>query len=132
MRFPNWLDVYGDKSFRGDCPREDVELATFWNQLCPELRKRAWHTENEGKRNHEKSRMKGQLKGVSDIVVIGAPPLIIEMKRQDHTKSRWQDGQLEFLKACHEAGAMVCIALGYKSALEAVEEWKSILQLEKT
>ena len=29
MKFPNWLRVYGDKGFRGDCPREDIEQITY-------------------------------------------------------------------------------------------------------
>ena len=47
MLFPDWLPVYGDVSYRGDCPKEDVELSTFFNQLrkiYPDIAKRAWHT----------------------------------------------------------------------------------------
>jgi len=45
------------------------------------------------------------------------------MKRQDHTKSKWQPGQLEYLEAAHYAGAFVCVALGWEAAMEAVEDW---------
>ena len=48
---------------------------------------------------------------------------VCEMKRQDHTKSRWQDGQLEFLEASQKQGAFTCVALGYVAALEAVKDW---------
>lgn len=123
MIFPYWLPVYGDVSYRGDCPKEDVELSTFFNQLrktYPDIAKRAWHTENEGVKNHDKSRMKGQLVGVSDIVIM--PGFCCEMKRLDHTKSTWQKGQVDFLKACQEAGTYVCVALGWEAAMEAVRK----------
>ena len=122
MRFPDWLPVYGDVSFRGKCAVEDVELSTFFNQLrknYPDLAKRGFHVENEGKKNHDNSRMKGQLAGVSDIVIM--PGFCCEMKRRDHTISTWQKGQLDFLKACQDEGAYACVALGWEAAMEAVE-----------
>lgn len=129
MIIPDWLKTYGDKSFRGECAKEDAELSTFFNILrrdYPELAQRGWHTETEGKKNHAQvtaSKMKGELAGVSDIVIIGRVPFICELKRLDHTKSVWQKGQLPFLESCHNAGAFVCLALGYKAAIEALEDW---------
>lgn len=125
----DWLTVYGNKAYRGDCPKEDAELVTFFNILrrdYPDLSERAFHVENEGKKNFAQvtqSKIKGQLSGVSDIIIIDTPSFVCEMKRRDHTKSTWQSGQLPFLESCHKAGAFVCVALGYDAAMEAVHDW---------
>lgn len=133
MRIPDWLPVYGDVSYRGDCPKEDAELMTFFNELkrlYPHLSAVAIHPDNEGlvigsaHNAHIKQKAKGAMKnGASDIVIIGCPTFVCEMKRQDHTKSAWQNGQLEFLEASKTNGAFVCVALGYVGALEAVKDW---------
>ena len=133
MKIPNWLKTYGDTSYRGDCPLEDAELMTFFNELNrlhPHLALVAIHPDNEGlvlgsgHHHHIKQKAKGAIKkGAADIVICGNPTFVCEMKRQDHTKSRWQDGQLEFLEYSLKNGAFVCIALGYESALEAVKDW---------
>ena len=133
MKIPNWLKTYGDTSYRGDCALEDAELMTFFNELkrlYPHLSAIAIHPDNEGliigtgHNVHIKQKAKGAIKkGASDIIIVGNPTFVCEMKRQDHTKSQWQDGQLEFLEASKKNGAFVCIALGYVAALLAVEEW---------
>jgi hypothetical protein len=133
MKIPDWLPVYGDINFRGDCPREDAELMTFFNELkriYPHLSAVAIHPDNEGlvigaaHNAHIKQKAKGAIKkGAADIIIVGNPTFVCEMKRQDHTKSQWQDGQLEFLEASKNNGAFVCVALGYAGALDAVKEW---------
>lgn len=135
MKIPNWLKTYGNTDFRGDCPREDAELITFFNELkriYPHLEKISIHPDNEGlivgtaHNAHIKQKAKGAIKkGASDIVIIGSPTFVCEMKRQDHTKSQWQDGQLEFLELSHNNGAFACVAFGYVAALKAVEDWIS-------
>lgn len=127
------IKVYGNTEFRGDCAKEDAELMTFFNELkrlYPDLGRIAIHPDNEGlvigtgHLHHAKQKAKGAInKGAADIVIVGNPTFVCEMKRQDHTKSRWQDGQLEFLEYSLKNGAFVCIALGYESALEAVKDW---------
>ena len=127
------IKVYGNTEFRGDCAKEDAELMTFFNELNrlhPQLAIIAIHPDNEGlvigtgHLHHAKQKAKGAIKkGAADIVIVGNPTFVCEMKRQDHTKSRWQDGQLEFLEYSLKNGAFVCIALGYESALEAVKDW---------
>ena len=127
------IKVYGNTEFRGDCALEDAELMTFFNELkrlYPDLARIAIHPDNEGlvigtgHLHHAKQKAKGAIKkGAADIVICGNPTFVCEMKRQDHTKSRWQDGQLEFLEYGLKNGAFVCIALGYESALEAVKDW---------
>ncbi len=133
MKIPNWLKTYGDTSYRGDCHLEDAELMTFFNELTrlhPQLALVAIHPDNEGlvlgtgHHHHIKQKAKGAIKkGASDIIIVGNPTFVCEMKRKDHTKSKWEDGQLEFLEASKNNGAFVCIALGYVAALLAVEEW---------
>jgi hypothetical protein len=131
MRFFNGLKVFGDVSFRGECPKEDAELRTFFSDMRNThpmgniLKDVIFHVENEGKRiDGKKSKAKGGLvKGVSDIIGVGSPMLIIEMKRKDHTKSSYESGQENFLKMSHQAGCFVCVALGYEGAFLALDEW---------
>lgn len=133
MKIPNWLQTYGDTSYRGDCALEDAELMTFFNELNrlhPQLALVAIHPDNEGlvlgtgHHHHIKQKAKGAIKkGAADIIIVGCPAFVCEMKRQDHTKSRWQDGQLAFLEASKKQGAFVCVALGYEAALEALKDW---------
>ena len=127
------IKVYGNTNFRGDCPNEDAELITFFNELkrlYPDLARIAIHPDNEGlvigtgHLHHAKQKAKGAInKGATDIIIVGSQTFVCEMKRRDHTKCRWQDGQLEFLEYSLKNGAFVCIALGYESALEAVKDW---------
>ena len=132
MKFPNWLNVYGDISFRGDCPSETAEAVTFFAKIRREYPDSygliATHIRNEGKRTfHQTIRQQseGMTKGAPDIIIPGNPTFICELKRQDHTKSKFQDGQLEYLEAAQNAGAFVCVALGYKAAYEAFIYWKN-------
>jgi hypothetical protein len=118
-------------SFRGDCPRESAEHITFFS----ELRRRypdtlgtiAIHPANEARRRGKefrkltKDKAMGLSSGASDIIIPGAPSFVCELKRRDYTKCRWQPGQLEYLQAAHDAGAFVCVALGWEAAMVAVE-----------
>ena len=133
MKMHKDIKVYGNVDFRGDCPLEDAELMTFFNQLrikYPDIAKVAIHPDNEGlilgtgHHHHIKQKAKGAIRnGASDIIIVGNPTFVCELKRKDHTKSRWQDGQLEFLEASQKRGAFVCVALGYEAALNAVNDW---------
>lgn len=125
--------VYGDVSFRGDCPQEDMEQITVFNWLrstYPDcLGLIALHPRNEGllvKSQHAgmiKKKAEGMAKGAADIIIPGAITFVCELKRKDHTKSKWQDGQIEYLTACHLSGAFVCVALGHLAAIDAVRAW---------
>jgi hypothetical protein len=124
--------VYGDTSFRGDCPKEGAEQITFFSELRKEYPdtwgRLALHPKNEEKRSGKqfaqraRDKAMGLQPGASDIVI----PLgfACEMKRMDHTKSSWQPGQLDYLKAVHDAGGFACVALGWKAAMEAVKAWE--------
>lgn len=131
MKFPPSIPVYGDTTYRGPCPTETAEQATFFNQLPPELKRIALHIRNEGKRSHEQhNKMKaegGFVSGASDVIIPGRVTFVCEMKRLDHTKSKWQPGQIDYLEAAHGAGAWVCVALGWEAAMEAVREWRKAL-----
>ena len=137
MKIPQDIKVFGDMSFRGDCAKEDLELITFFNQLrikYPDIAKVATHPDNEGlilgaaHNAHIKQKAKGAIRnGAADIIICGCPTFVCEMKRQDHTKSKWQDGQLDFLQTSQGLGAFVCVALGYEAALQALNDWLKLI-----
>lgn len=132
MRFPEWLTVYGDKNFREKCPHEEVEQVTFFNWLRkehPAFGAIALHPRNEGQRSHAqtmKHKAEGMTPGASDIIIPGCPAFVCEMKRQDHTKSHWQPGQIEYLEISKDNAAFVCVALGFEAAREAFLEWREL------
>ena len=133
MKMHEDIKVFGNMDFRGDCAKEDLELITFFNQLrvkYPKLAQVAIHPDNEGlvlgtgHQQHIKQKAKGAIKkGAADIIIVGSPSFVCELKRKDHTKSQWQDGQIDFLQTSQELGAFVCVALGYEAALQAVNDW---------
>lgn len=132
MKFPQWLDVYGHLDFRGDCPQETLEQVTFFSRLrreYPALGKIAYHPKNEGRRSGRDfnalamDKAMGLSPGASDIIIPGAPAFVCEMKRRDPTKSKWQEGQIEYLETAKKEGAFCCVALGADAAMEAVKKW---------
>ena len=126
MKFPNNIKVFGDPAYRGTCASESMEQVTFFARLRKEY-PNSWgivalHPRNEGKRSWAKvaiEKAEGMVKGASDVIIPGNPSFVCEIKRKDHTKSQWQDGQQEYLNAAKEAGSFVCIALGADAATEA-------------
>ena len=131
MKFPDWLRVYGDQSFRGKCPHESVEQITFFHRLRREYPDTygviAIHARTEGDRSHAQTvryKAEGLTPGCADIIIPSSKPFVCEMKRMDHTKSEFQNMQLVYLQAAHSAGAFVCVALGYLGAWSAFEDWK--------
>ncbi len=131
MKLPDWITVYGDTSYRGDCPQESAEQITFFADLrrqYPDTYGRAaLHPRNEGKRHYSQTarqKAEGMAAGASDVIIPGSPAFVCEIKRRDHTKSKWQDGQQEYLAASMEIGAFACVALGWEAAMQAFEEWR--------
>ncbi len=125
------VKVYGDTQYRGKCPTETVEQVTFFGRLRREypdtLGRLAIHPRNEGLRTHGqtmKHKAEGMSAGASDIVIPGNPTFVCELKRKDHTQSRMEDGQIEYLEAAQAAGCFVCVALGRDAAWEALKEWQ--------
>jgi hypothetical protein len=134
MKFPATIPVYGDRAFRGKCPPEHVEQASFFAKLRREYPDTwgliALHPRNEGlliKGQFQavtKHQIEGMAKGAADIVIPGGRGgFVCELKRQDHTLSGWQDGQIAYLEASQAAGAFVCVALGAAAAWQAFVEW---------
>lgn len=134
MKIPCWLKCYGDIKYRGDCPSESSEQIAFFSAIrsgFPDIGEIAMHPKNEQKlkgkqfRRLEIDKAMGFCKSASDIVIPGCPAFVCELKRQDHTKSKWQEGQIDFLEISKDNGAFVCVALGALAALEAFEDWRS-------
>jgi len=134
MKFNPLIPVYGDISFRGKCPKEDVEQVSFFNKLRAEY-PASWgilalHPRNEGLKEKGqfstviKHKAEGMTAGASDIIIPAATSFVCEMKRRDHTLSAWQDKQEDYLLASAEAGAFACVALGAVGAWEAFEAWR--------
>ncbi len=135
MILPPEIPVYGDLKFRGKCPPEYVEQASFFSRLRREYPDSygliALHPRNEGlKTNGQFSsviqhRAEGMAIGAADIIIPGGVSFVCEMKRCDHTKSSWQDGQIEYLTAAHTHGAFTCLALGAVAAWQAFDDWRN-------
>ena len=133
MKFPATIPVYGDINWRGKCVPEHVEQASFFGRLRREYPDSygmiALHPRNEGLlaagqfQAVVKHQIEGMAKGASDIVIPGNPSFVCELKRRDHTLSKWQDGQVEYLEAAANAGSFVCVALGAAAAWGAFEVW---------
>lgn len=129
--------IYGDAAFRGKCPSESMEQMTFFNTLRREYLttwgRLALHPRNEQQLRggqHKalaQHKAEGMTPGASDIIIPARVTFVCELKRQDHTQSKWQPGQVEYLTAAHDAGAFACVALGWKAAWGALIEWRSIL-----
>ena len=137
MRLNNLpFPVYGDTSWRGKCPSEAMEQMTFFNTLRREYPATwgllALHPRNEGQRKGGhinamvQHKAEGLTPGASDIIIPARVSFVCEMKRQDHTQSKWQPGQIEYLEAAHNAGAFACVALGWDAAWQAFGEWLDV------
>lgn len=133
MKLPlsNRIRLYGDTSYRGECPLENAELITFIHHMNIHYRDiPVLHIKNEGKRTYRQSlfdRAIGALHtGACDIMIPGSPALCLELKRKDHTKSIIDDDQITFLLNASKLGAYSCVALGHEAAIEAFLEWKKI------
>jgi hypothetical protein len=128
-KIPPQITIFGDTSFRGKCPLESVEQIAF---LCllraefSELAEIAVHIRNEGKRTKFQGfqqKKEGMNTGASDIVIPCFPPILIELKRRDHTLCSTNGKQLKYLVDSDNQGAFACFALGAVGAMEAVREW---------
>ena len=133
MIIPSWLTVYGDPKYRGYCPVEGAEQVTFFGQIRrhhPHLAPIVFHPRMEGERTKNQAdwqKADGSIvKGVSDVIGIGHPMLVLELKRKDKTKSVWQPGQLSFLESSHKRGAFTCLALGWEAAMQALKDWEAL------
>ena len=133
MLIPSWLRVYGDVNYRGPAPTESSEQVTFFSQLRrhhPHLAPIVFHPRMEGERTKGQAdwqKANGSIvKGVSDVIGIGHPMLVLELKRRDKNKSVWQPGQIAFLEASQKRGAFTCLALGWEAAMQALKDWEAL------
>jgi len=123
------LVVYGDPNWRGKCPLEAAEAVSFFCQLraeFPELAKVATHIRNEGKRTKRQGfqhQQEGMNTGASDVIIPVCPPIVMEMKRRDHTESSISKDQVDYLVAASSGGAFTGVALGAAGAMEMVRAW---------
>lgn len=134
MKLRETIKLRGDSTFRGQCPMESAEQATFVNRLRREFPdsfgRLVFHVKNEGKRTraqYDKDFMDGLNTGAADIIIPGAITFVCELKRRDHTKSRISDQQQDFLEAAERAGAFAIVALGCDAAWEAFQEWRQLI-----
>ena len=104
-KIPPQIPVFGDINFRGPCPLETPEQISFLCLLKAEF---------------------PELAKIADIVIPCCPPMLIELKRRDHTKSSTSAKQLNYLVDSQEQGAFACYALGAVGAIEAVRAWHTI------
>ena len=133
MKIPPHIPCYGDQKYRGDCPTEALEQVTFFSRLRKQYPdtygKTAIHPRNEQQLRGgqlmalAKQKAEGMTPGAADIIIPGNPSFVCEMKRRDHTKSKWQDGQIGYLEAAKNSGAFVCVALGTDAAMAALHDW---------
>lgn len=143
------IPIVGDLKFRGECPLEDSDLASFfaWVRFkYPQYYNLVFHPEMEMPVNgagsyayHAKSKAKGRLDGIADVIVLpiskGAPAFMCELKRKNISKSlaskdmkiHFED-QLMILSSQKEHGAIAIVALGLdaikQSFTEYVKEYK--------
>lgn len=128
-KIPQSITIFGDTSWRGACPVESAEQISFLKLLrieFPELADIAVHIRNEGKRTKRQGyqqKQEGMNTGASDIVIPCCPPILIELKRRDHTKSSISDKQIKYLIDSHNQGAFACVACSAIGAIEAVRAW---------
>ena len=131
------IPIYGDLEFRGKCPTESAEQISFFSLLrleFPKLAEIAVHIRNEAKRTKRQGahhKMEGMKKGASDIVIPCDPPILIELKKRDHTLSSTSNEQLKYLVNSKKLGAFACYALGAAGAMEAVRAWHKLHGADK-
>lgn len=130
INIPPTIHIF-DSGFRGKCPKEAAEQATFFNRIRREYPNTygriATHIENEGKRNNrqiQRAKSQGLVKGASDIMIPGSPSFVCELKRKDRTKSKITQDQIGYLEACAAMGAFACLAFGCDEA------WRGFQQLQ--
>jgi hypothetical protein len=131
-KIPQHIPIFGDHSFRGDCPAETAEQISFLSLLraeFPNIAEIAVHIRNEGRRTKlqgHQQKQEGMNTGASDMMIPCCPPILIELKKRDHTKSSTSSEQIKYLVNSQSHGAFACYALGAIGAIEAVREWHRI------
>ena len=123
MKFPEWLLVYGDQSFRDECPIESDEQKECLNFLQDGYPRHYRATITPRLEGGNAKKHRGRKGGQSDIIILGKTTFVCELKRKNHMDSEWKPGQEEFLKDCMENGAFVCVALGHEAFEVAFKDY---------
>ena len=124
------IPVYGDLKYRGIDASEANEQMTF----VAEVRKTPqgaglFHIKNEGKRTEKQifyDKANGMTRGASDIIILGSPTFVCEIKRRHATKAKTDQDQIGFLLYAQSVGCFACFAMGYEAALKAFDEWVAL------
>ena len=122
------IKVYGDLNYRNPkAPKEDQEAQTLVNQIRKKYPHVLFmHIKNEGKKTKAQAdfdRSMGMMQGASDFIFLGYPMMCLELKRQDHTLSKWQPNQQEFLINSQAQGCISVVCFGWSAGFQAVEDW---------
>lgn len=130
MTYPTFLRIYGDLSYRGPCPKENVEQVSIINKIRLEYPtsygRLVVHVRNEGKRTHQQTirhKAEGLTPGAPDVIIPVSIPFLCEVKRRNPTLSKVSYDQLDYLEAAYNEGAFVCLAFGAVAAWEAMQDW---------
>ena len=123
MKFPEGLQVFGDATYRGECPLEEAEQATFVSQFAKAFpHVRMFAIPNGGFRHKAtavKLQITGTSKGVPDLY-IPAWKCWIEMKRTKGGRvSEEQKSWHEYLAGI---GDTVLVTKGWEEAMKQVRE----------
>lgn len=127
---------YGKPSQTTALP-ESTEIINFFSILRakhPELAKISTHIKNEGRRDYRQAqfdKLCGMNKGFSDILILGDPPFVCELKTLKKG-SALSAHQKQFLEDAGTAGAFACVAYGSANALRAVEDWLLCTKMMKS
>lgn len=123
------IEVFGNTAWRGVCPLEMAEQISFLALLAvefPVFADVAVHIANEGKRSARRGaqmKLEGLNKGACDIFIPAVPPILIELKRRDHTESAVSNDQIKYILNAKKIGANACIAIGAQGAMAAVRHY---------
>ncbi len=129
MILPEWLRAYGDVTYRGRCPTESAEQIAFFDYIRikhSDIASIAIHQRNEGARSYGQAKWhkrEGLTKGAADIIIPAIVPFVCELKRKDHTQSKWAKGQLDYLRQADARGAYACVAFGFDACVDAFNQW---------
>lgn len=111
-----------DSGYLGPCNKEDTDQQAFiaWIRYhCPWVN--VFHVTNESGTSSsagfiEKRKRMGVTKGVSDNIILTPGHdksfAAMELKRRDRTKSKWQEGQREFLNQVVDDGGFASVSFG--------------------
>jgi len=111
-----------DSGHRGNCPVEDIDqinAVSWFRYHYPQYHYLFFHPVNESRipvQYRVKLNKCGMLPGMSDCVLLVSTDLhgyaLIELKRQDRTKSKISEVQKRVLNAADKNGAFAAVAYG--------------------